>query len=168
MFSVPKKNADGKYFAKPVEKTLVQIDNVRLISSDETTVTIGFSPDTVNKITDFDAKIIQAAKDNSELWFSRKVADKTIEAGFNRVIADGDMMNVSKAPGSKIYMNKQVIETIEDGSMCDVVLEFSGVTFGKKNYAPSWKLVQTRVRPPKKKIYDEYLFQGDSEGSDSD
>ncbi len=43
MFSVPKKNAEGKYFAKASEKTFVQVDNIRLITNSEDTVTIGFT-----------------------------------------------------------------------------------------------------------------------------
>ena len=178
MFSIPKKTSDGKYFVKPLEKTFVQLDAIRWVSHDDNAVTIGLDEHSTTKITDVDAKIIQAAKDNSELWFERKVADKTIEAAFTKVIAtEHDMsetwkniMNVTRAAGSKVYVNKQSVDAsiITEGSICDVVLEFCGVTFGKKNYGPSWRLVQTRVRQPRKKAYDDYLFQGDSDHSDSD
>ncbi len=107
------------------------------------------------------------------MWFNRVVPEKTIEAGFTGVVAKGDshgVMNVSRAKGSKVYMNKQVVDdsAITEGSMCDVVLEFLGVSFGKKTYSPVWQLVQTRVRVPKKKAYDEYLFQGGDSDSESD
>jgi hypothetical protein len=173
MFSAPKKNADGKYFAKTSEKTFVQIDNIRLLTNSEDTMTIGFTTlESVTKIFDMNAKIIQAAKENSEAWFGRVVPDKTIEAGFTDVVAKGDdhgVMNVTRAKGSKVFMNKKVVESDIDteGSMCDVVLELCGVSFGKKTYSPVWQLVQTRIRVPKKKAYDEYLFQGGDE-SDSE
>jgi hypothetical protein len=36
--------------------------------------------------------------------------------------------------------------------------------FAKKTFGPTWKLVQTRVRPPpKRKAYEDYLFQDDEE-----
>ena len=173
MFSAPKKNSDGKYFAKTSEKIFVQVDNIRLITNSENDVTIGFTTlESISKISDIDAKIVQAAKDNSESWFGRVVAEKTIEAGFTGVVAKGDehgIMNVTRAKGSKVFMNKQAVENnvVTEGSMCDVVLELCGVSFGKSKYSPVWQLVQTRVRVPKKKAYDEYLFQGGSE-SESD
>ena len=100
--------------------------------------------------------------------FQRKVADKTIEAAYVR---PAEVMNVTSVQGSKVYKNKEAVDpaTIAEGSVCDIVLEFSGVWFAKKTFGPTWKLAQTRVRPePKRKQYEEYLFQDDEEVVSSD
>ena len=91
------------------------------------------------------------------------MADKTLETAY---VKPADTINVSSVSGAKVYQNKEAIDPVgvTEGSVCDIVLEFSGVWFAKKTFGPTWKLVQTRVRPPpKRKVYEDYLFQDDEE-----
>ncbi len=168
MFSAPKKTNDGRYYVKATEKKLVQLNGVTLASGlqDPSSVTFSLDATSWGKVSEFDGLIIQEAKENSESWFQRKVADKTIEAAY---VKPADTMNVSSLPGARVYQNKEEIDpsTVTEGAICDIVLEFSGVWFAKKTFGPTWKLVQTRVRPPPKKKYEGYLFQDDDEQAGS-
>jgi hypothetical protein len=164
MFSAPKKTNDGRYYVKTVEKKLVQLNGVTLASGLHDPASMTFSLDATSwgKVSEMDGIIIEAAKENSESWFQRKVADKTIEAAY---VKPADIMNVSSVSSARVYQNKEEVDssTIPEGSICDIVLEFSGVWFAKKTFGPTWKLVQTRVRPPPKKKYEGYLFQDDED-----
>lgn len=169
MFSAPKKTADGRYYAKPTERVMMQVNNVRISGkfSESDTVTMEIADCT--KISEVDSSVIQAAKENSELWFGKVLPDKTLEAAYTGSVVNG-VMNVDKVfhkgeclcrtfAADKTFMDP---ELIEDGTLCDVYMEFAGLYFMKKTYSPVWKLVQVKVRPGAKKKYtDECLFQDD-------
>ena len=54
--------------------------------------------------------------------------------------------------------------------VCDVMLEFTGISFTKKTFSPVWRIIQSRLKvAPKKKYHEEYLFQDEPvELSDED
>jgi len=161
MFSAPKKTQDGRYYVKPNEKKFVQVNGVTLVSVTQDSVTLSLA--NAPGVAEVDALILGAAKENCEAWFSRVVAEKTLEAAYTKSSSDG-VMNVSKPAYHKVYRNKEVVgdDALVDGSVCDVVLELSGVSFTKKTFSPVWRIVQTRLKePPKKKYHEEYLFQDD-------
>jgi hypothetical protein len=170
MFGVPKKTQDGRYYVKPNEKKFVQLNGVSVVSlsQDSITLSVGEAP----SVTDVDALVLASARENSELWFSRVVADKTLEAAYKKSFSKG-VMNVTKPAYHKVYKNRDLVgeESIAEGTVCDVVIELCGVSFTKKTFSPVWKIVQTRLKePPKKKYHEEYLFQDDEqlEASDDD
>jgi len=170
MFGVPKKSQDGRYYVRPNEKKFVQVNGVTLLSVTHDSVTLSVGD--AQGVNEVDALILGAAKENCELWFSRVVADKTLEAAYTKSSSDG-VMNVSKPAYHKVYRVKEVVgdDALVEGSVCDVVLELSGVSFTKKTFSPVWRIVQTRLKaPPKKKYHEEYLFQDDEpvEVSDDD
>jgi hypothetical protein len=163
-FTEPKKTPDGRYYVKALEPRLVQLNKVNLLSkySDGDSLTIGLSESHQEKIFAIDSENIAAAKQNSELWFQRVVAEKTLEAAYTKSFSDG-VMNVSKSKQAKVFTDKMAVDGSEltESSVGDVVLEFSGITFTKTKFAPVWRLLQTRTLTPPKKKYDEYLFQDD-------
>lgn len=168
-FTSPKKTADGRYYVKPLERVLVQLNNVTFVTeySESENLTIQVDQSAQDKIAKIDAQNLDAAKTNCELWFQRQVPDKTLEAAYTKSFSGGTM-NVTKPAYAKVYCNKEVIsgEAVPGG---DIVLEFSGIWFAKKTFGPVWKIVQTRVRsPPKKKFHEEYLFQEDAEEASDD
>jgi hypothetical protein len=168
MFGVPKKTQDGRYYVKPNEKKFVQLNNVAVVSlsQDSITLSVGEAP----AVADVDALVLASARENSELWFSRVVADKTLEAAYVKSASDG-VMNVAKPAYHKVYRNRELEsgDALCDGLSCDVVLELSGVSFTKKTFNPVWRLVQTRIKDaPKKKYHEEYLFQDDEPAEVSD
>ena len=162
-FTQPKKTPDGRYYVRPTEQIIVQLNGVKLATNytESESVTLVLDDSHQAKISAIDSSNLDAAKANCEAWFQRQVADKTLDAAYTKSFSGGTM-NVSKPVYSKVYRDKEVItgEDLTEGVQCDVVLEFSGVWFTKKAFAPSWKIVQTRVKsPPKKKYHEEYLFQ---------
>jgi hypothetical protein len=169
MFSQPKKTPDGLYYVKPLERKLVQLNGVKIASSTQDSVTLSLDDNTASKITAVDTDNVEAAKANSESWFTRVLPDKTIEAAYSRSLVDSNM-NVSKPAFHKVYRGTELVdEPLTEGETCDVVLEFSGISFSKKAFSAVWKLVQTRLRvPPKKKYHEEYLFQDESVAENSD
>ena len=161
MFSAPRKTQDGRYYVKPIEKKFVQVNAVTLVSVSQDSMTLSVG-DALGVI-DVDALILNAAKENCESWFSRVVAAKTLEAAYTKSFSDG-VMNVSKPAYHKVYRAKEVVgdDAVAQWSLCDVVLDLSGISFTKKTFSPVWRVVQTRLKePPKKKYHEEYLFQDD-------
>ena len=170
MFSVPKKTQDGRYYVKPNEKKVVQLNNVTLVSLSQDNVTLSLGESSQGIVAEVDATIISSAKQNCESWFSRVVSDKTIEAAYQKSFSDGTM-NVTKPVYHKVYRLRELVEedSLLEGTVCDVVLELSGVSFTKKTFSPVWKIVQTRFKAePKKKYHEDYLFQDEEEVSDDD
>jgi hypothetical protein len=172
MFNTPKKTQDGRYYVKPSEPKLVQLNGVKIVSVSQDNVTLSLSEEAQKVISDIDVSNIDAAKANCESWFSRIVQDKTLEAAYVKSFTDGTM-NVSKPTFHRVYRGKELVEEQPvEGDVCDVVIDFTGITFSKKTFGPVWKIIQTRLKvPPKKKYHEEYLFQDEDpveEGSDED
>lgn len=163
-FTEPKKTADGRYYVKALEPRLIQLNRVTLLTrySDGGSVTIGLSDTHQEKISKVDSDNIEEAKRNSEAWFRRVLADKTLEAAYTKSFSDGSM-NVSKSKQARVFLDKTSVDgsELQESCVADVVIEFSGITFTKTKFAPVWKLVQTRTTTPVVKKYDNYLFQDD-------
>jgi hypothetical protein len=169
MFGVPKKTQDGRYYVKPNEKKLVQLNGVKIVSITQDSMKLTLDEPCQTLVSDVDALVLASAKENCELWFSRVVAEKTLENAYAKSFSDGTM-NVTKPEYHKVYRLREAVDDAElvEGTECDVVVELSGISFTKKTYAPVWKIIQTRLKePPKKKYHEEYLFQ-DVEVSDDD
>ena len=171
MFSQPKKTQDGRYYVKPVEPKLVQLNGVKIVSISQDNVTLSLNQGAQDIISAIDASNIEAAKVNCESWFLRTIQEKTIEAAYVKSFTDS-VMNISKPALHRVYRGKELVEDQPvDGDVCDVVIDFSGISFSKKTFTPVWKIIQTRLKvPPKKKYHEEYLFQDEelAEGSDED
>lgn len=158
MFSEPKKTPDGQYFVKPLERKLVQLNGVtfqaeKLLLSESAKV----------KINDVDVENLKVAKENCQTWFGRQVQDKTIENAYKK--SEEGTLQYTQSPHIKGYNHlKEIVpmDTIADGTVCDVVVELSSLWFTKKAFGPIWKLLQVRtLTPPKKKYHEEYLFMDD-------
>ena len=172
MFGVPKKTQDGRYYVKPTDKKIVQVNGVKVVSITQDSMTLALDEASQKTVAEVDALVLACAKQNCVEWFSRVVADKTLETAYTKSFSDGTM-NGTKPAYHKVYRLRDPVgeEELVEESMCDVVLELSGVSFTKKTYSPVWKIVQSRLKePPKKKYHDEYLFQDDEpvEVSDDD
>lgn len=175
-FSEPKQLSDGRYFSRVLDRTIVQLNGVVLTTNfaDSDSVTLQLTNELVSKIKNYESKVKTTAVENSTQWFGKELSEKTITAAFS---ADGDVMNVSKSTSrgqviTKAYnSDKETIDpnTIGANTMCDVVLEMTGVWFLKKSFGIVWKVIQVRMRQaPKPKYYEEYLFQDDEESLPED
>ena len=162
MFSIPKKTQDGRYYVKPVDTKTVQLNNVTVVSVSQDSVTLTLDEKSQELVSSVDALVLNSAKENCESWFSRVVAEKTLEAAYSKSFSSGGVMNVTKPVYHKVYRGRESIEESIEEATCDVVLELSGVSFTKKTFSPVWKILQTRLKVvvvPKKKYHEDYLFQ---------
>jgi hypothetical protein len=170
MFGVPKKTQDGRYYVKPNEPKLVQLNGVTVVSVSQDSVSLSLSEGAQKLVSDVDDTVLLSAKENCELWFSRVVAEKTLENAYTKSVSNG-VVTATKSAHHKVYRVREAVgdADVTEGTVCDVVLELSGVSFTKKTYSPVWKIVQTRLKePPKKKYHEEYLFQDDEDEPVSD
>jgi hypothetical protein len=191
IYGTPKKLPDGRYYLKASGadngRVMIQLNKVKLLTkfdeSDE--VTIELSQASVDRISGIDAENLSAAKQNSEAWFGKVMAEQTLDVAYTKSVQAGGRLNVSKATvkGSvvtKVYSHDKTISEssiLEADTVCDVILEFSGIWFMKKTFGAIWRVAQVRMLSPPKKVYpDEYLFQdadeeeagGDAEENDED
>lgn len=171
IFSDPKQLPDGRYFARVTDRHNIQMNGVVLTTNfaDSDSITLQLTNDSLEKIKNIESAVKSTAVDNSTTWFGKELSEKTITAAFSPV---NDVMNVSKSTyrGQVITKafdsEKNQIDpnTIGANTMCDVVLEMTGVWFLKKSFGIVWKVIQVRMRrAPKPKYYEEYMFQDEEE-----
>ena len=171
--TTPRQLTDGRFFVKVANKVIIQLNNSTLCESYESSeddITLSVSDQYSGQLADIDAQTIAAAKTNSVEWFKRELTEKTIASAYTK----STMTNVEKMKSTVIYDHKKMIvedKNIPAGTVCDVLVELSGVWFLKKTFGLVWRVVQVRLKsPPKNKLKQEvvYMFQGDDADSDSD
>jgi hypothetical protein len=178
IFGQPKQLPDGRYYLKvstdEESKVIVQLNNVTLVTPFASGDTVTLTLKNGDSITSIDSEVIETAKVNSTSWFGKEVQAKTLEAAYSRSIDSTATMNVSKSTANRKLTttvfdhNKQQIDpnTLDENTVCDVLLEFSGVWFMKKTFGPIWRLVQVRRKKPTKVVA--YMFNDGDEAEDDD
>jgi hypothetical protein len=170
LYNAPAKGDDGLYFVKALEDTkrkcFVQLNKVKVTDVSGEMVFDIVSEENLKKITDIDALNLDAASENCETWFGKKLSEKVIQSAYtpspdstNQIT--GECIEVTKAFNSQ---QEQVdLEMVQPDKICDVILEFSGIWFAKKSFGASWNVVQVRVHPdPILDTYpEEYAFVDD-------
>jgi hypothetical protein len=172
LYSEVKKLRDGRYYTKASKedgsRVIVQLNNVIMMSrfADADNVMLDVTQSRT-KIESIDTNNIEAAKTHSTEWFGKEMSEKTLEAAYTRVVSQDNEFNVKKVHSDvKVYdpkRNEIDPESLKEGDVCDVVLEFSGLIFSKKSFSPHWKLIQVKYRPPPKKAYVDYMFEDEEE-----
>ena len=181
----PKQHSNGRFFIKVSNdddsRVLVQLNNSKLNSDlSEDNISVVIHAQCQKIITDLDAATVSAAMTNCSSWFGKELSVKTLESAFSMSLADS-IIDVSKLAIknkilTKVYDHTKTeitadaaATTVVSGTVCDVLLEYTGVWFLKKTYGLVWRLVQIRLKPPPKKTHaDTYLFQDDVEESSDD
>jgi hypothetical protein len=172
-YTEPKQLADGRFFVRASKddntRLFIQLNSSKIINSDELTLEVSSS--VVSKIHQFDSEILQDAKVNSVSWFGRDVQQKTLDTAYSKSVTSDNCMNIvksSKVPLVYYDVNKNVKnETeLENGTLCDILIECVGIWFLKKTFGVQWRLVQVRdTKPIKKQVY---LFEDDEEEKQDD
>jgi hypothetical protein len=165
-FEAPARVEEGYYASKYTgTDNFVQINKVKLVTAADDFEFVIEDPSKCNAIDDM---VLGVAKQNSVDWFKKELSDKTLGGmlirsvnevgGFSasKVVIDGELktrvFNMVREP-------VDISELVED-STCDVILEYTGVAFAKKNFQVDWRVAQIRVHPPPKPEYpDQYMFQ---------
>ena len=159
------KGDDGMYhvrvFTDDRKKHFIQLNNVTItdVTDDLVFETISEKIDAVHELN------IQAAIENSQEWFGKKLIEKTLRSAYTRE----DTLSAEHIPDTKVFNSEKTLvgfETINPGDTCSVIVEFSGLWFAKKAFGPSWNIVQVKVHPPPEEKFDEtypadYMFEDD-------
>lgn len=181
IFGKPKKLPDGRYYLKVTKddesRVMYQLNKTKLVTKfdDSENVTLELTESAASTVSKVDDEILAAAKENCLDWFGKNLAEKTLDTAFSKSVKD-NVMNVGKATVkgqvlTKVFnsVTKEAVETsaLQSDTVCDVMLEFSGVWFMKKTFGPIWRIAQARILAPPKKLYpDEYLFQDSEEAEE--
>ena len=111
----------------------------------------------------YDDDIVAAANVNSEAWFGRKVQEKTLEKAYTSSVEEDVLTTTIMKDKLRIYDTEKNIvdvDSLTEGTICNVVVELNRIWFVKRNFGPEWFTVQVKVvKPPETDPYDGYLFQ---------
>ena len=151
LYIPPVKGEECLYFVKALtdekRKCLVQVNGVKVVDVSGEFVFDLSSNDNVEKVVEIDTGNLEAAVENCETWFNRKLSENVITTAYTSSHVSqeitGDLLDVTR-----VYNSKQEVvdtESVQPGKVCDVILEFAGLWFAKKNFGPSWNVVQMRV-----------------------
>ena len=169
----PKQLSDGRFFARATNDTgskiFAQLNGSTIINADE--ITLQLSSTGLQKVKSIDTDVLQDAKVNSVSWFGREIQQKTLDTAYNYSVTSDKYMNVTKStknPLTYYDCNKTLKDSslLENGTVCDVLLEMVGVWFLKKTFGVQWRIVQ--VRDTKSVKVPEYLFQDEEEEKQED
>ena len=159
------KGDDGLYhvraFTDDRKKYFVQLNGVTIMDVGDDLVLEALS----EKIDSIHELNIQNAIDNSQEWFGKKLAEKTLRSAYTRE----DTLTAERIPDTKVFSADKVLTdfgVIKPGDTCSVIVEFSGLWFAKKAFGPSWNIVQVKMHPPPEEKFDEtypedYMFEDD-------
>lgn len=172
-YEEPKQLSDGRFFARASNdngsKIFAQLNGSTIINADE--ITLQLSSTGLQKVKSIDTDVLQDAKVNSVSWFGREIQQKTLDTAYNYSVTSDKYMNVTKStknPLTYYDCNKTLKDSslLENGTVCDVLLEMVGVWFLKKTFGVQWRIVQ--VRDTKSVKVPEYLFQDEEEEKQED
>lgn len=168
-FEAPARTEEGYYASRYTgTDNFVQINNVKLVSAADDFEFAIEDPSRCNAIDDM---VLGVAKQNSVEWFKKELSDKTLGGMLIRSVNDGGCLSASRVVidgelKTRVFnMDREPVdisELVEDCT-CDVILEYTGVAFAKKNFQVDWRVAQIRVHPPppppEPGYPDQYMFQ---------
>ena len=168
-FEAPARTEEGYYASKYTgTDNFVQINRVKLVSATDDFEFVIEDPSRCNAIDDM---VLGVAKQNSVDWFKKELSDKALAGMLIKSVDDDGCFSASKVVidgelKTRVFnMERELVEISElvEDSTCDVILEYTGVAFAKKNFQVDWRVAQIRVHPPphppKPEYPDQYMFQ---------
>lgn len=162
IYNTPTKGEDGLYFVKTLNddkrKCLVQLNKVKVTDvSGEIVMDLGSEVNT-QKINTIDTANLEAALENCESWFGKKVSDGVIRGAYTSNL-DDTAMTCDRIEATRVFNTQQEtidFDLVQPDKTCDVILEFAGIWFAKKAFGPTWNVVQVRVHDDPEPILDTY------------
>lgn len=170
----PKQLQDGRYFSKVFtdenKSYFTQLNRVKLLSnlSETTNVVLDVSQH-VDKLKTLDSLNLDAAEKNSQAWFGKVMSPKTLEAAYISPVSSDNEITVTKINRMGVFNHHREelsVNDVPENTVCDVILELSGLIFSKKSFSPVWRLVQLKTIAPPKKM--ECLFEEEQAEPDSE
>lgn len=170
----PKQLQDGRYFSKIYKENgnryLTQLNRVTILSNlSETPSVVLDVSNHIDKLKNIDSLNLSAAEINSQSWFGKVLSLKTLEAAYVSPINTDNEITVTKLNRMGIFNHQREelsVSDLPENTVCDVILELSGLIFSKKSFSPVWRLVQVKTVAPPKKV--EYLFEEEQAEPDSE
>jgi len=162
-YGTPQKLPNGRYFLKvgPVRHQV----NGLVLQDDLSNKNVSFKVSDSSIFSSIDAEILAKAKECKIEWFRKDLADDVINAAYQESVTDGvldaSLLSVKGQVRTIAFDSQKTsveLQAVPAGTQCDVVFEISGLWFLKKSFGPIWRVVQVRVRTPKKDPPQAYLF----------
>jgi hypothetical protein len=172
IFDTISKNDDGLRFVKArndtKRKVLIQLNGVKISDVGDEIFLDLVSDINSGKVSMIDTQNVDAAIEHSAEWFGKELSETVIRAAYTSSASPDNRIECERIDATKIFDAKQQavdIESLQKDRSCDVILEFSGIWFAKKNFAATWNLVQVRLHPePILDTYpDDYAFVDDED-----
>ncbi len=162
MYTTPTKGEDGLYFVKVLRddkrKHLIQLNKVKITDvSGEIAMDLASEMNT-QKISTIDTANLDAALENCESWFGKKVSEGVIKGAYKSSL-DTDVLTCDRLDVTRVFNSQQELvdfEAVQPEKTCDVILEFAGIWFAKKAFGPTWNVVQVKVHDDPEPILDTY------------
>lgn len=149
IYGAPIKGEDGLYFVKALNddkrKCLVQLNKVKII--DDVSGEVFMNVTSGAKVEDIDTRNLEAALENCESWFGKKLSESVIRGAYTPSIKD-DQVTAERIDATKVFNAQQELidfDGVQPEKTCDVILEFAGLWFAKKAFGSTWNVVQVRV-----------------------
>ena len=151
IYNAPIKGEDGLYFVKALNddkrKCFVQLNGVKVSEVSEEVVFNLDSEVNTQKIEAIDTTNLDAAQEQCETWFGKKLSENVIKGAYTPSVKDGQVTS-ERIDATKVFNMQQEafdFENVQPEKTCDVILEFAGLWFAKKAFGTTWNLVQVRV-----------------------
>ena len=151
IYNAPIKGEDGLYFVKALNddkrKCFVQLNGVKVSEVSEEVVFNLDSEVNTQKIEAIDTTNLDAAQEQCETWFGKKLSENVIKGAYTPSVKDGQVTS-ERIDATRVFNMQQEafdFENVQPEKTCDVILEFAGLWFAKKAFGTTWNLVQVRV-----------------------
>jgi len=130
IYNAPTKGEDGLYFVKVLNddkrKSLVQLNKVKITDvSGEIIMHLG-SDANIDKIDGVDTQNLEAALENCESWFGKKVSDGVIRGAYTSTINAGSM-TCDRIEATKVFNTHQRSSILRLSSPKRIVMSFSNL-----------------------------------------
>lgn len=171
IYNAPAKGDDGLYFVKTLNdekrKYFVQLNGVKVADVSGEIVLDLVSDANIQKIEGIDAGNLEAASENCESWFGKKLSENVVKGAYTPSVVNGQLTG-ERLDVTKVFNAQQEVvdfEGVQPGKNCNVILEFAGLWFAKKAFGASWNVVQVKVlEDPILDVYpDGYAFVDEDE-----
>jgi len=174
-YGKPQKLPDGRYFLK-ITGERKQLNKVTLkddLKNKSLSLAVHETDGAYFKT--LDEQILEQAKKSKVDWFGKELSDETITSAYQESVTDGTVgVSLATVKGEFItrafdrQKNDVKLDDVKKDTVCDVIVELSGLWFLKKSFGPVWRVLQVRIRDGTKQpeFSKECLFEDEPEDDD--
>ena len=155
-FTTVKKLEDGSFYSSikteggtpyTIRLNNVTLSEGELSGTEDVWFTLG---DNCEQLSNAEETILKSVKADPVRWFNKKVRETTIDSSWRSCISSTNQIPVTVSPTVKIFnKNTKTIreETVEQNTMCDIIIQVQGVSFLRRNFGGLLKLQQVQIHP---------------------